>query len=134
MVLLVKNQMVLFSKELFVLSQFYFGFGWDLVKKKGFFGGLFGGNDLIDFDVGCVLMDSIGKIIDIIWFCKLKFICGVVVYSGDNLIGEGDGDDEVIKVNFFCLFVNVEYLVFMVNSFCGQLFNDVENVFCCVVD
>ncbi|EDK5609747.1 tellurium resistance protein TerZ, partial [Salmonella enterica subsp. enterica serovar Kentucky] len=53
---------------------------------------------------------------------------------GDNLTGEGDGDDEVIKVNLSRLPANVEYLAFTVNSFRGQSFNDVENAFCRVVD
>jgi tellurium resistance protein TerZ len=34
-----------------------FGLGWDPVKKKGLFGSIFGGNDSIDLDAGCVLLD-----------------------------------------------------------------------------
>ncbi|EFH9774009.1 tellurium resistance protein TerZ, partial [Escherichia coli] len=127
MVSLVKNQTVSLSKESSALSQLHFGLGWDPVKKKGLLGGLFGGNDSIDLDAGCVLMDSTGKTIDTIWFRKLKSTCGAVMHSGDNLTGEGDGDDEVIKVNLSRLPANVEYLAFTVNSFRGQSFNDVEN-------
>ena len=134
MVSLVKNQTVSLSKESSVLSQLHFGLGWDPVKKKGLLGGLFGGNDSIDLDAGCVLMDSTGKTIDTIWFRKLKSTCGAVVHSGDNLTGEGDGDDEVIRVNLSRLPANVEYLAFTVNSFRGQSFYDVENAFCRVVD
>ena len=120
MVSLVKNQTVSLSKESSALSQLHFGLGWDPVKKKGLLGGLFGGNDSIDLDAGCVLMDSTGKTIDTIWFRKLESTCGAVVHSGDNLTGEGDGDDEVIKVNLSRLPANVEYLAFTVNSFRGQ--------------
>ncbi|EOG5794783.1 TerD family protein, partial [Enterobacter hormaechei] len=127
-------QTVSLSKESSALSQLHFGLGWDPVKKKGLLGGLFGGNDSIDLDAGCVLMDSTGKTIDTIWFRKLESTCGAVVHSGDNLTGEGDGDDEVIKVNLSRLPANVEYLAFTVNSFRGQSFNDVENAFCRVVD
>ena len=100
MVSLVKNQTVSLSKESSALSQLHFGLGWDPVKKKGLLGGLFGGNDSIDLDAGCVLMDSTGKTIDTIWFRKLESTCGAVVHSGDNLTGEG-GDGRTFKDNVF---------------------------------
>lgn len=134
MVSLSKNQTVSLSKQSPVLSQLEFGLGWDPIKKKGFFGGLLGGSDSIDLDAGCVLMDSAGNKIDTIWFRKLKSSCGSVIHTGDNLTGEGDGDDEVIKVNLSKLPSSVEYLAFTVNSFRGQSFNDVDNAFCRVVD
>lgn len=136
MVSLSKNQTVSLSKESSALNQLHFGLGWDPAKKKkGLLGGLFsGGSDSIDLDAGCVLMDSAGNKLDTIWFRQLKSKCGAVVHSGDNLTGEGDGDDEVIKVNLTQLPGNVEYLAFTVNSFRGQTFNDVDNAFCRVVD
>ena len=134
MVSLSKNQTVSLSKQSSSLSQLQFGLGWDPVKKKGLFGGLFGGSDSIDLDAGCVLMDSAGKKIDTIWFRELESRCGSVIHSGDNLTGEGDGDDEVIRVELGKLPAQVEYLAFTVNSFRGQTFNDVDNAFCRVVD
>ncbi|MCA4825834.1 MAG: tellurium resistance TerZ family protein, partial [Serratia rubidaea] len=88
----------------------------------------------IDLDASCVLMDGAGNKIDTVWFSKLKSSCGSVIHGGDNLTGEGDGDDEVIEVNLSKLPAKVEYLVFTVNSFRGQTFNDVDNAFCRVVD
>lgn len=134
MVSLSKNQTVSLSKQSSQLSELKFGLGWDPIKKKGLLSGLFGGSDSIDLDAGCVLMDSAGNKIDTIWFRKLTSSCGSVVHSGDNLTGEGDGDDEVIGVNLSKLPAKVEYLAFTVNSFRGQTFNDVENAFCRVVD
>lgn len=137
MVSLSKNQTVSLSKQTSSLNQLQFGLGWDpLKKKKGFLGGLLGGggNDSIDLDAGCVLLDRAGQTIDTIWFRKLKSSCGSVVHLGDNLTGEGDGDDEVILVELPKLPAQVEYLAFTVNSFRGQSFNDVENAFCRVVD
>ena len=136
MVSLSKNQTVSLSKETSSLNQLQFGLGWDpLQKKKGFFGGLLGGgSDSIDLDAGCVLLDASGKTIDTIWFRKLKSGCGSVVHLGDNLTGEGDGDDEVITVDLTRLPAQVEYLAFTVNSFRGQTFNEVDNAFCRVVD
>ncbi len=120
MVSLSKNQTVSLSKQSTALSQLQFGLGWDPVKKKGLFGSIFGGNDSIDLDAGCVLLDAAGNKIDTIWFRKLKSSCGSVVHSGDNLTGEGDGDDEIIHVNLLKLPANVEYLAFTVNSFRGS--------------
>lgn len=134
MVSLSKNQTVSLSKESSSLNQLHFGLGWDPAKKKGLFGSLFGGNDSIDLDAGCVLMDSAGNALDTIWFRQLKSKCGSVIHTGDNLTGEGDGDDEVINVTLNKLPDNVEYLAFTVNSFRGQTFNDVDNAFCRVVD
>ena len=134
MVSLSKNQTVSLSKESSAISQLQFGLGWDPIKKKGFLGGLLGGSSAIDLDAGCVLLDQAGNKIDTIWFRKLKSTCGAVIHSGDNLTGEGDGDDEVIEVNLNKLPSNVEYLAFTVNSFRGQTFNDVDNAFCRVVD
>lgn len=136
MVSLSKNQTVSLSKETSSLNQLQFGLGWDpLKKKKGFFGGLLGGgSDSIDLDAGCVLLDNSGNTIDTIWFRKLKSSCGSIVHQGDNLTGEGDGDDEAITVDLTRLPLQVEYLAFTVNSFRGQTFNEVDNAFCRVVD
>lgn len=134
MVSLRKDQTVSLSKQAPALSHLMFGLGWDPIKKKGFLGGLFGGNNSIDLDASCVLLDVNGKQIDTIWFRKLKSTCQSVIHSGDNLTGEGDGDDETIFVDLNRLPSLVEYLVFTVNSFRGQTFNEVENAFCRVVD
>ncbi|MEA9389597.1 TerD family protein [Acerihabitans sp. TG2] len=136
MVSLNKNQTVSLNKETSSLNQLQFGLGWDpLKKKKGFLSSLLGGgSDSIDLDAGCVLLDQSGNTIDTIWFRKLKSSCGSVVHQGDNLTGEGDGDDEVITVDLTRLPLPVEYLAFTVNSFRGQTFNEVDNAFCRVVD
>ncbi|MCQ4094989.1 tellurium resistance TerZ family protein [Erwinia persicina] len=135
MVSLSKNQTVSLSKHSSTLNKLHFGLGWDPIKKKGLMGKLFGGgSDDIDLDASCILLDHAGNQIDTIWFGQLKSSCGAVEHSGDNLTGEGDGDDEVIKVELSRLPAQVEYLAFTVNSFRGQTFNDVENAFCRVLD
>lgn len=136
MVSLSKNQTVSLSKQAPALSHLMFGLGWDPIKKKGLLGSLFGGGGSIDLDASCVLLDASGNQIDTIWFRKLKSSCQSVIHSGDNLTGDGDGDgdDETIFVDLARLSANVEYLVFTVNSFRGQTFNEVENAFCRVVD
>lgn len=135
MISLSKNQTVSLSKQSATLNQLYFGLGWEPVKKKkGFFNSLLGSSDNIDLDASCILLDHTGKKIDTIWFAHLKSQCGAVIHSGDNLTGEGEGDDEIIRVNLNHLPPEVEYLAFTVNSFRGQTFNEVENAFCRVLD
>ncbi|WP_213795953.1 TerD family protein [Klebsiella aerogenes] len=137
MVSLTKNQTISLSKASPSLSQLTFGLGWDPLraKKKGLFGGLFSGSaGSIDLDASCILLNKNGNVLDTIWLGQLKSRCGAVVHSGDNLTGEGEGDDEVIRVNLAKLSANVEYLAFTVNSFRGQNFNEVENARCRVLD
>ncbi|MDU5829005.1 TerD family protein [Mixta calida] len=135
MVSLSKNQTISLAKSSSKISQIQFGLGWDPAKKKGFLGGLFGGgNDSIDLDASCVMLDRQGKELDTVWFRQLRSEDGSVHHTGDNLTGEGDGDDEVIKADLSRLPSDVEYLVLTVNSFRGQTFNEVDNAFCRVVD
>ena len=136
MVSLSKNQSVSLAKTAgSALSTIAIGLGWDPIKKKaGFFSGLFGGSDSIDLDASCVLFDAQGNPIDLVWFQQLNSRCGSVRHRGDNMTGEGDGDDEVIDVNLNALPSNVAFLAVTVNSFRGQTFNEVENAFCRVVN
>ena len=134
MVSLSKNQTISLAKSSSEISQIQFGLGWDPAKKKGLFGKLLGSDDSIDLDASCVMLDTLGNVIDTVWFRQLKSNDGSIQHSGDNRTGEGDGDDETIIADLSRLPSNVEHLVLTVNSFTGQSFNDVENAFCRVVD
>lgn len=139
MVSLSKNQTVSLTKTAdSALSNIAIGLGWDPLKKKptGFFGSLFGAgqSDEIDLDASCVLLDAQCNPIDIVSFSKLYSNCRAVNHRGDNLTGEGEGDDEVIDVNLNALPSQVAFLGITVNSFRGQTFNEVDNAFCRVVN
>ncbi|WP_095163195.1 TerD family protein [Pseudomonas sp. Irchel 3F5] len=116
------------------LTAISLGLGWDPVKAGGFFGKLLGGNDEIDLDASCIVLDSELQPIDLVWFRQLKSRDGSIQHSGDNLTGEGDGDDESIKVDLQRLPSEVKYLVFTVNSFRGQTFDKVENAYCRILN
>ena len=133
MVSLLKNQTVSLAKTSgSELTRIAVGLGWDPVKKKaGLFGGLFGGgSDSIDLDASVVMLDANANSIDIVWFRKLSSNCGSLHHRGDNLTGEGEGDDEVIDIKLTSLSSNVKYLAVTVNSFRSQTFNEVDNAFC----
>lgn len=118
------------------LSKVFMGLGWDPVQKKsGFLGRLMGGgSDEIDLDASVILFDASKTPVDVVWFSQLTSQDGSIQHGGDNLTGEGDGDDEVIYVNLAALPSNISHLVFTVNSFRGQTFNEVENAFARLVD
>ncbi|NLC20843.1 MAG: TerD family protein [Halomonadaceae bacterium] len=118
------------------LSRISMGLGWDAVKGSGgFIAKFFGaGGGEIDLDASCILMDSDKNLLDTVWFQQLKSRDGSVRHSGDNRTGDGDGDDETIQVDLQRLPSAVKHLVFTVNSFTGQNFNEVENAYCRIVD
>lgn len=137
-VTLSKGQKISLAKEGGdALSKVVMGLGWDAVqpKKKGFLSSLLGGGEVnIDLDASCALFDENRRPVDFVWFNQLKSRDGSIIHTGDNLTGEGDGDDEQIIVDLARVPANVHYLVFTVNSFRGQTFDEVENAFCRLVD
>lgn len=132
-----KGQTISLKKESAGLRRVHMGLGWDPVQKeaKGFFGKLLGGGGGdIDLDASVVVFDANRQPIDAIYFGKLRSDDGAILHTGDNLTGEGDGDDESVKVDLDGLNPAAETLVFFVNSYRGQTFNEVENAFCRLVD
>ena len=121
------------------LTKVTMGVGWDVraQKKGGLLGSLFGGGgggDSIDLDASCLLYDANGQVVDTVWFGQLTSHCKSIRHSGDNLTGEGEGDDEQIKVDLAALPAQVGTLVFTVSSYRGDTFDRIENAFCRLVD
>ena len=106
------------------LTRVRMGLGWDPAKRGG----------SIDLDASCIAFDAEGKKVATIWFMKLSGLGGAIQHSGDNLTGDGDGDDESIVVRLDALPPSVTGLVFTVNSFLGQKFTEVSRAFCRLVD
>lgn len=139
---LVKGQKISLDKS-GGLKKIFMGLGWDMAeapRKSGggsFLGKLFGGGGeapkSIDLDASCVICAG-GQCVDVVYFGKLRSNDGSVVHTGDNLTGEGDGDDEVIRVNLEHVPANVDALVFTVSSYSGQNFSEIANAFCRIVD
>lgn len=90
---LTKGGNVNLSKEAPGLTQMTIGLGWEPRATDG-----------QDFDLDAIafLLNDAGKVRndqDFIFFNNLKSSDGSVEHTGDNRTGEGDGDDEAIKVN-----------------------------------
>ncbi|MEU6238953.1 TerD family protein, partial [Kitasatospora sp. NPDC047058] len=106
------------------LSSVRMGLGWEPAGR--------GRN--IDLDASCIAFDARREKLDTAWFMKLGIFNGAVAHSGDNLTGQGGGDDESITVHLDGLPPEVSGLVFVVNSFSGQKFTEVKNAYCRLVD
>jgi tellurium resistance protein TerZ len=113
------------------LTRVRMGLGWDAVKKRGLFGKR---AQSIDLDASALLFDSGGGLVDQVWFQQLTSKDGSVQHTGDNLTGEGEGDDESIRVHLDGVPATVQTIVFTVNSFTGQDFSQIENAFCRLID
>jgi len=130
---LVKGQKISLEKEAGSrLTKVVMGLGWDVKKVRGFFGMKDG--PPIDLDASCVVFDAAKNLIDTVWFRQLASKDGSIVHSGDNRTGAGAGDDEQIVVDLTRVPPQMQTLVFVVNSFTGQDFSQIDNAFCRIVD
>lgn len=88
-----KGGRVSLSKEAPGLSKIQVGLGWDQRVTDG--------SDF-DLDASVFLLDETGKVrndSDFVFYNNLKAVNGAIEHMGDNLTGEGEGDDEVLKIN-----------------------------------
>ncbi|GAA3480925.1 TerD family protein [Streptomyces yanii] len=107
-----------------LLSQVKMGLGWEPA---------FRGKD-IDLDASVIAYGPNRNHLDSCYFGKLSILNGAIKHSGDNLTGEGAGDDEVIVVDLGRIPPEATGLVFTVNSFTGQKFTEVAKAYCRLVD
>ena len=94
-----KGQKVNLSKEKKGLSRVVVGLGWDEVKRsRGFFALK---PAPIDCDASAILLQN-GRMAgrdDLVYYNNLTHKSGTVRHMGDNLTGEGEGDDEQIVID-----------------------------------
>ncbi|MCA0154571.1 TerD family protein, partial [Tsukamurella sp. M9C] len=128
---LTKGQKVVLRKDGGVqLTRIAMGLGWDPVRKQGLFGSK--AKD-IDLDASVVLFAG-QQPVDVVYFGQLRSKDGSIQHLGDNLTGAGDGDDEVVNVDLPAVTPQVTSLVFIVSSYQGQRFDQVDNAYCRLVD
>ncbi|WP_206307968.1 TerD family protein [Streptomyces sp. A0958] len=107
-----------------LLSRVKMGLGWEPAYR---------GKD-IDLDASVIAYGPQRNHLDSCYFGKLSILDGAIKHSGDNLTGEGEGDDEVIVVDLGRIPPEATGLVFTVNSFTGQKFTEVAKAYCRLVD
>jgi len=114
------------------LSQVRMGLGWDAIKKKGLFGGT--KQVSVDLDASAILFAPDKRVLDVVYYGNLRSADDSLIHTGDNLTGAGEGDDESIMVDLPRVSPQVAHIVFVVSSYSGQNFSQIENAFARIVD
>ncbi|WP_037605078.1 TerD family protein [Streptacidiphilus rugosus] len=127
-----KGGNVSLTKEAPGLTAVLVGLGWDTRTTTG---------ADFDLDASAILLAASGKVTsdkDFVFYNNLKSDDGSVEHTGDNLTGEGEGDDEVVKVNLAAVPASVEKIVFPVSIYDAenrqQNFGQVRNAYIRVVN
>ena len=128
-----KGQKVSLTKGNPGLKHIVVGLGWDTNKYDGGFD--------FDLDSAAFLLDENGKVnadTDFVFYNNLKHSSGAVEHLGDNLTGEGDGDDEQVKVDLSLVPQNISKIAFTVTIHEAlerrQNFGQVSNSYVKVID
>lgn len=128
-----KGQKVDLTKGNPGLKHLMVGLGWDVNHYDG-------GGDF-DLDAAAFLLGENGivrKQEDFIFYGNLKHESESVTHMGDNLTGEGDGDDEQVQVDLSKVPANVAKIAFTVTIYDAdgrrQNFGQVSNAFIRIVD
>ena len=127
-----KGGNVSLSKEEPGLSKILIGLGWDVRSTDG---------ADFDLDASAFLLKTDGKVrsdADFIFYNQLKSTDGSVEHTGDNRTGEGDGDDESLKVELTRVPADIDKVSVAVTIHDGenkrQNFGMVQNAFIRVVN
>ncbi len=104
------------------------GLGWDTNRYDG--------SADFDLDASAFLLGANGKVRsddDFIFYGNLQSKDGSVTHTGDNLTGEGDGDDETLFIDFSKVPADVQKIVITVTIYeaqeRGQNFGQVSNAY-----
>ncbi|NLU66072.1 TerD family protein [Streptomyces sp. HNM0574] len=129
---LAKGGNVSLSKEAPGLTAVTVGLGWDVRTTTG---------ADYDLDASALLCGQGGKVVSdqhFVFYNNLTSPDGSVQHTGDNLTGEGEGDDESVDVDLAKVPGEVEKIVFPVSIHDaeqrGQSFGQVRNAFIRVVN
>ena len=114
------------------LTSVVVGLGWDVRTTTG---------DDFDLDASAIGVGAEGKVVSdshFVFFNNLKSPDGSITHLGDNLTGEGEGDDEQVRVDLSVVPAEVDKVVFPVSIYDadkrGQSFGQVRNAFIRVVN
>lgn len=128
-----KGQKVSLTKGNPGLQKILVGLGWDTNKYTG--------SEDFDLDASAFLLNLNGTVAsdaDFVFYGNQKHVSGSVESTGDNRTGEGEGDDEQIKVDLASVPAAIERIAFTVSIYepeaRKQNFGMVQNAFVRIVD
>lgn len=134
-----KGQRISLKKEAPSLSRLMCGLGWDVVDRSRGLQSMFKAD--YDLDASVLCLDKNDKLkgnSNVVYFGNLSHESGAITHLGDNLTGEGEGDDEQILVDLPNIPSDINKLVFVVNIYEAMKrkhdFGQVENAFVRLVD
>lgn len=136
-----KGQKVDLTKGNEGLTDLLVGLGWDAAKPaKGFFSA-FKSVQAIDCDASVLMLkagDKLESEKDVVYFGNLTHNSNSVKHMGDNLTGDGDGDDEQIFIDLSKIPSDIEKIIFIVNIYQAvkrnQHFGMIENAYIRIID
>ncbi len=128
-----KGQKVDLTKGNPGLKNIMVGLGWDV--------NAFDSGADFDLDAAAFMLGADGKCPsdkEFVFYGNLKHSSGSVNHMGDNLTGEGEGDDEQIQIDLSKIPANIEKIAFTVTIYDAdqrrQNFGQVSNAFIRIVD
>ncbi|AVK47527.1 chemical-damaging agent resistance protein C [Clostridium sp. MF28] len=132
-IVLKKGQKIDLTKGNSSLKKILIGLGWDTNRYDG-------GYDF-DLDAAAFCCGEDGKVhndLDFIFYNNLKHSSGAIEHLGDNLTGDGDGDDEEILIDLSLIPQNISRISFTVTIHDAderkQNFGQVSNAYVRVVN
>lgn len=127
-----KGGNVSLTKEAPGLTAITVGLGWDARVTDG---------AAFDLDASVFICGENGKVrsdADFVYYNNMSALRGAVEHQGDNRTGDGDGDDEAVKIDLSKVPDDVKKLVFAVTiheaETRGQNFGQVSNAYMRVLD
>ena len=89
----------------------------------------------VDIDASVLLLGAGGMQKDIVYYGKKVSNDSAIRHSGDNLTGEGKGDDETIICNLGHIDPSVQSIWPVINIYTsGNQFDDVSGAYCRIID
>ena len=108
-----------FNKWIKLQNRFtYVGLGWNIQRGLNF-----------DLDASILTFDKMNRLMEIIYHKNMRSYDGSIVHCGDNRTGAGEGDDEVLSVDFARINPNTFTMAVIINSFKGNSMMHILNAF-----
>jgi stress response protein SCP2 len=113
-----------FNKWIKLPNRFlYVGLGWNIQQGMNF-----------DLDASIMTFDRMNNLMEIIYHRNMRSFDSSILHYGDNRTGIGEGDDEVLSVDFAKVNPNAFTMVVVINSFKGNSIIDVRDAFIRIYD